>query len=225
MQPNSDNYKVTLRSAADGADMSIAAALKKFVTFQVTPDLTESRTVNYTPVSPIHAPGQFFMYTNTQSRTYSLSNVKLVSRTRKEARDNLQSLNILRAWTMPYFGTTAASNIYDPFQTTQETLNKRLGAPPEVLLLSAYSNSIGSADSSFTGNVNRVPVVITSLTIPYSSETDYIPTQSRGNDDTLGGVPFPAIIVLDIQLAETHSPYEYSRFSLAKYQSGNLDSF
>lgn len=225
MQPSSDNYKVTLRSAADNADSSIAAALKKFIVFQVTPDLTESRSVNYTPISPVHAPGQFFMYTNTQSRTYSLSNVKLVSRTRKEARDNLQRINTLRGWTMPYFGTTAASNLYDPFQTSQQTMNKRLGAPPEVLLLSAYSNSVGSADSSFMGNVNRVPVVITSLTIPYSSEIDYIPTQARDDNDTLGGVPFPTIMVLDIQLSETHSPYEYSKFSLAKYQTGNLDSF
>jgi len=225
MQPKTDDYKVKLISAADRADASIVNAKKKVVVFDVTPDINESRTVNYTHVSPVHAPGQFYMYVNTQSRQYSLSNVKLVSRTAKEARDNIQKLNTLRGWMEPYFGSTAEAGKYDPFQVAQQTLTKRLGAPPEILLFSAYSSSSTADGGNFKGNINRVPVVVLSMSIPYVSDTDYIPTEPRDQNDPLGGVPFPAIMTLDIQLAETHSPYEYSNFNLAKYQAGILDSF
>ncbi len=223
MQPTTDNYKVKLVSAADKADSTIESSRKKIVVFQATPELTESRTANYSQISPVHAPGQFYVYTNTQSRQYSLSSVKLISRTSAEARNNIERLNTLRGWLMPYFGSTSVTGMLSALQTSQQVLSKRLGAPPEVLLLSAYSSSTTSG--TFTGNVNRVPVVITSLTIPYSSETDYIPTAFRYDNDPLGGVPFPVIMSLDIQLSETHSPYEYSGFNLSKYQAGVLDSF
>ncbi len=89
------------------------------------------------------------------------------------------------------------------------------GAPPQVLLLTAYSHD-GHYDSSMA-HINRVPVVITSLSIPYPSDCDYFPTTS--------GVPMPTVMSIDIALSETHSPKEYEKFDLSKFKKGILPGF
>ncbi len=88
------------------------------------------------------------------------------------------------------------------------------GAPPQVLELSAYSHDghIGTR-----AHINRVPCVITSLSIPYPSDVDYFPT--------VNGVPMPAIMMIDISLSETHSPKEYEEFSLTDFKQGRLRGF
>lgn len=213
-------YKVKLARKSNGIT-------KYRVVFDVSPDVTESRTVVYKALDPIHAPGQIYVYTNTSSRQFSLSNVKLVSRSPQEAEINLRKLQQLRSWCMPRFGansTTLNDSQYDARQagntpndnTTDIDLGKELlGLPPPVLFLSAYSRS---GDSGLRlENINNIPVVITSLTIPYSSEIDYI--------DTPAGVPFPRIMVLEISLQETHSANEYETFSLSQFRAGTLRSF
>lgn len=213
------------------------------VVFDVTPDLSESRRVNYSSVDPVHMPGQIFVYKNTASRTFSLSNIKLISRTQDEAEKNLNYLWILRSWMMPRFGS--GSSTVSPYQQRRRdrirnrqysedqaaSLQKRgqlgtelLGAPPPVLLLSAYSKGFGqmtdqAGDSQemTKQHINNVPVVMDSLTIPYPSEIDYIKSTS--------GVPMPTIMIIDISLLETHSAGEYERFSLDQYKAGILPGF
>ncbi len=221
-------YRVKLRSSAG-----------ELVTFNVTPDLSETRSVNYKTVDPIHAPGQIYAYVNSTSRTYQLSGVKLVSRTRAEAETNLNYLWLLRSWTLPAFGR-------DPLSTTQrDNRRERLqdlerfapesdqfaagerrrldnegygvdlhGAPPQVLRLTAYSHDghIGRK-----AHINRVPVVITTLNIPYPSDVDYFPTRN--------GVPMPSVMIIDITLNETHSPTEYENFRLTDFKRGILRGF
>lgn len=209
---NENRYKVKLSRKENGIT-------KYRVVFDVTPDLTESRTVNYKALDPIHAPGQIYVYTNTSSRQFSLSNVKFVSRTPEEAEINLRKLQQLRSWCMPRFGLNSSTISY------QQTENRRtgegdqgdewLGLPPPVLFLSAYSGY--DAFGLRLENINSVPVVITSLTIPYQSDVDYI--------NTPAGVPVARIINLDIQLQETHSAIEYDNFNLAKFRAGILESF
>ena len=182
-------------------------------------------------------PGGIYVYGGTTSRNYQVNNIRLVSRTSAEATKNLYRLNILRSWAMPYFGVNSLGLI---------------GAPPDVLALSAYAR--GSADTARTQskvvqevgteaetdqstakdnarvratNIQNVPCVLQQISIPYPSDTDYIPTA----EDTIqgvkidAGVPFPTIMTVDLVLMETHSPNEYAKFDLKKFRAGKLDNF
>lgn len=183
-----NKFKVRLHSPVSGDT----------IFFNVSPDsLTESRTVNYKSLDPTHMPGNLHVYQNTPSRTFSLA-VKLISRTSTEALENLQNLNVLRAWTMPYFGKT----------------KEHRGAPPDILMFTAYS----STDISKVANIRNIPVVITGLTIPYPNDVDYIPTE-------VNGAPFPVLMTIDISLAESQSPKKLESFDLKNYKAGKLPGF
>lgn len=301
----------------------------EMVIFNVSPELSESRAINYTPLEPVHSPGQMMIYKNTQARTFELSDVKFISRSREEASANLKSLQMIRSWTLPWFGKGSASasgssgsigsginsagggtssgnandNDEGPPETERATtadnsgINNRaseeveevteseifaaaipnnfnftqagsaalnsvtstvnsgiatarsvlsspsaaasaataavsrlsgglggsgasgssgsggsnLGAPPAVLYLSAYSNG-----GQYT-NINKIPVVMTNLSIQYPTDVDYIPSST--------GEPFPTIMSISMSLTESHSPVEYEGFSLADFKAGKLTGF
>ncbi len=220
-------FKVKLRSQVTNT----------VVAFDVTPEITETRNVNYKTLEPVHMPGGIYVYGSTSARNYQVNNIRLVSRTAREAAKNLYRLNILRSWTMPYFGINNSS---------------LTGAPPDVLALSAYATgSIDSANDQFAKarednslgtndmlparpnarnratNIQNVPVVLQQLSIPYPSDTDYIPTSAEiiQGVEISAGVPFPTIMTVDLVLMETHSPREYARFDLKKFRNGLLDTF
>jgi len=221
-----NQFKVKLRSQVTN----------QVVAFDVTPEVTETRTVTYKTLEPVHMPGGIHVYSNTASRVFNINNIRLISRTREEASKNLYRLNILRSWTMPYFGVNNS---------------KLVGAPPDVLALTAYAtggrdhaneNSAvqGSSDlveiadtpsheRTRPTNIHNIPVVLQQISIPYPSDTDYIDTVQLQpfNDGTVieGGVPFPAIMTVDMVLMETHSPLEFAQFDLKKYKQGLLETF
>lgn len=248
------NFKIKLVSAVDQKSATESYA-EKVVIFDVPPSVVETGNVDYEMIQIIQGPTSFQAYRGTPARTFSMTDVKLISRTTIEARDNIQKLNILRGWRMPYFGSTATEDAEKAVKDEQlftaspgyghtelsplarlknssSTLNRRLGAPPEILLFSAYANSPSTPGSvnedtlrSGRGNIHRVPVVLTSLSITYPNDVSYVMTSKRGNIDALGGVPFPSIMTITIELAEAHSPSEASKFNLAKYSNGVLEGF
>lgn len=225
----SDNYKTRLNSINNPSD---------YIVFQVSPDLNENRTVNYKSLDLLHMPGSIFAYGNSGTRTFNMV-VKLISRTIEEATKNSQDLQLLRSWTLPYFGksTNGLTNkqienrerlnrnkkIKDPNKLVKDNpseygLHKNLlGQPPEILNLNAYSNFELKTEEGFTGNISNVPVVITQLGNNYPADVTYFPTAY--------GEPFPVIMTVDILLTEIHSPKEYSNFSLSDYKSGTLRNF
>lgn len=198
------------------------------VTFDVTPDLIETRNVNYSNLEPIHMPGQITAFKNTSSRSFNISNIRLVSRTQVEADKNLRRLWLLRSWCTPRFGRSTLSDKnhalrsvraqnpgFDPNVYNQSEYGIELvGAPPTILYLSAYSRNSGLGQMQ---HINKVPTVIQQLSIPYPSDVDYIPTTS--------GTPMPTVMTIDITLMETHSPLEYENFSLDSFKRGNLGHF
>ena len=212
-----------------------------FVTFDVTPDFIETRNVNYSSLEPLHQPGQIMIYKNTSSRNFNISNARMISRTQEEADRNLRRLHMLRGWTMPRFGRrsstlgtspqgvdhrAARQTNYKPRDTrdfvdgqdkAEQIGIENIGAPPQVLRLSAYSDPNTATGRRGPQHINRVPVVIQQLNIPYPADVDYIPTSS--------GVPMPIIMTVDLTLVETHSPFEYEQFSLAHYRKGILRGF
>ena len=232
MAENENIYKVRLQNAQRRNER---------VSFEATPTIVETRNVNYNALEPLHAPGQIQVYKNTTSRTYNISDIRLLSRTMEEAEINLRNLWILRGWTMPRFGRsttltrTQARNrtTYDSavregatsdelFYDEQDRRNilgtELLGSPPAVLLFSAYSRPVGTdSERSKRQHINRVPVVISQMSLPYPNDVDYIPTTS--------GVPMPTIMTLDLVLTETHSPNGYERFNLSAFKQGRLQGY
>ena len=328
------------------------------IIFDVMPGIVESIQVEYQSLDPLHMPGSIYTYKGTRAKTFELSELKFVSRTRAEASQNQAYVNILRGWTRPYFGMGGASGAANnrPSTTTQaigsiggrggnvykvqdkgsarvdanglrplsadevkgvlntRELNKKatstidggrvkhyvtgktdpkeqaylqstavqnevtrvldnadadtakwlklrnsndsnivshsiikiptgagsngvavqtqaqqatggrqdalkmLGAPPEVLFLTAYSDARdkgGSLDKPV--NIFRIPVVITSLSLTFPNDVDYIPT--------LEDQPFPIIMNIGISLTEAHSPREMEKFDLIQYREGLLPGF
>lgn len=229
------------------------------VEFKVTPTFTENRSVEYTPITPIHMPGAIQVYKNTGSRTFGIGAV-LVSRNVNEAGDNIRLLQTLRTWTLPYFGRTTTVSTggrenrqnrinqrlnpsTDQVQSAQLSDEQRaelarervrqdevelLGAPPMVLYLYAYSTT--QNDSRGSGqfarvNINRVPVVITSLTYNFPNDVDYFPASTSLNDVDRSTESFPTRMEISVECVETHSPREYERFDLQSFYNGKLVSF
>lgn len=233
------HYKVRLAPANVNTTIDDA---KKAVVFDVTPELSEARNVMYKMYDPVHAPGQILVYQGTQARRFQLTQIKLVSRSPQEASINLGKLWIMRSWTLPVFGQTSENPRLDRAREEQlrstgpysndrirqlvddiglENSRSYLGAPPPVLLLSAYSRlGVGSSvGTNSIGHLKKVPVVIESLNINYPTDVDYIPTE--GSDPT----PMPTIMTVDISLVESHSPSEYEGFNLQKFRRGELEGF
>ena len=238
------NHRVRLVSVRD--------ELRK-VEFKVAPTFTEGRSVEYTPVTPIHMPGSIQVYKNTASRTFSIG-ATLVARNVNEASENMFLLQRLRSWTLPHFGRSAklsrdeedARKRLDAAAAIERTgeLNgdeqaqknidlvnqgvQLLGAPPMVLYLYAYSSSANDkrgAGSFLRVNINRVPVVITNLSIAYPNDVDYLPAGDGISDINEESESIPTKMEVTVECVETHSPREYERFSLKDFYNGKLVSF
>lgn len=190
-------FAVRLRSLANGDT----------VAFRVSPEIVESRNVAYKTLDPLHMPGAIPIFQNSPPRTWNISGTKLISRNGVEAEENLSIVNQLRAWQVPFFGNSRTSG-KDNFTA------EMFGAPPEVLHFTAYSKP---SEDSVT-NIRQIPVVLTTLTIQYSNDVDYIKTEQTSQ-------PFPAIISVDMSLLEVHSPREYSNFNILDYKNGKLKGF
>ena len=169
-------------------------AVPNTIVFDVMPTISESRAVNYEPFSPLHHPGEIMKYRGTGGRKWSI-NGRFIARNREEATLNQIYMNVIRAWTMPFYGQGTDSD---------EELGKYLGAPPPVLTLHAYGAK----------NIRDVKCVLTNYDYSWPNDVDYIPT--------LSGDPFPVIIQISISLEETWSPAEYSSFNLRKFYEGDL---
>lgn len=168
------------------------------VTFKVMPEVVEARTVQYEAVAPAQFPGAFQKYKGTDSVQWTL-NATFVARTTMEATENLNALNTLRGWTMPYFGDNTGANFPG-----------MLGAPPDVLMLKGLRKLIAGP----------VPVVITSLNWNWPKDVDYLPTFEYGDDGN--PVPFPAVMNVAIQVVESWSTTQFNQFDLEAYRRGDM---
>lgn len=162
------------------------------ITFKVMPVISESQSAEYDSFSPLHHPGEIQKYKTTKSRNWSLE-AKLISRTTEEATENLKYINLLRSWTMPFYGNG-----------TQKAFPKLLGAPPPILTLSGYGDSM----------IGPISCVLERYDWRWPNDIDYIPTNN--------GEPFPVIVDISLTLRESWSPNEFSNFDLLHYKNGNM---
>lgn len=165
------------------------------VTFLNMPTIQESRDAQYKNVDIAHHPGEILKYVNTGTRSWTIQ-TKLTSRNTAEATLNLNYINVIRSWLMPFYGNGAS----DP------NLTQYLGAPPPILTLTAYGNQM----------IGPVPCILINYGWTFPNDCDYIPT-----DD---GSPFPVVLDVTIQLKESFSPAEYSSFDLSSFKRGDMKS-
>lgn len=202
----------------------------EYVVFEVTPEIRESRGVDYESVAPVHLPGSIQIYKRTASRVFDLT-VKFVSRSTSQATQNIEYLQLLRGWTMPYFGIRSeydsSASLFGggqsvPMPSVMGGGGSMLGAPPDVLYFYAHSSGAndGGDRSGTAGRINlkKIPVVITNLDISYPTDVDYIYVEGTNE-------PFPIVMEVSITLKETHSPNAYEDFSLSMFKKGHLVQF
>lgn len=175
------------------------------VTFLASPTISENRAATWDSIQVVHHPGEILAYKTTTSRTWEITEAKLISRTSKEAAQNLALLNKIRSWVMPYYG-----------YGTEKSLKNKLGSPPSILTFSGY----GSA------NIGPVPVVLISYGFNYQSDMEMIPCDewkdSSGEIMITKGTPFPIISSITLSLKECFSPREFSSFDIVAYKTGDL---
>lgn len=169
---------------------------QEVVNFPISPNIQETNTVNYTIEEPVHMPGAYKSFKNTQLRSYSVE-AKFVARTTAEADGVLQNLALLRGWGRPYFGQTS----------------KWLGAPPDVLHFYAYT----SGNVAVASNIRKVPVIIESMSVTWPDAVDYVKSST--------GERIPIVQTVSLTLSEVHSPYEFYQFDLDKFKKGVLEGF
>lgn len=116
------------------------------ITFDVSPDFQESRAVNYTPLEPVQAPGQIFIYKNTSSRTFDLGDVKLISRSQVEASKNMRNLQIIRSWTLPWFG----------HGTESASLGTTVNSAKSIAGVEVLQENIEAANKTLSGAYDQI---------------------------------------------------------------------
>jgi hypothetical protein len=173
--------------------------MERVVEFDIMPEVTENRTVEYEAMSPPQAPGEFQKYKGTKSTTWQIV-ATFTCRTRDEAKRNYIFLNTLRGWSQSYFG----DNQLIQFQN-------KLGAPPPVLTFSGWRGLVGA-----------VPVVLTSTSWNWPKDCDWLPT---GIIETGPGgfeIPFPAVMSITISLTESFSAQQFNAFDLVAFRNGDM---
>lgn len=160
------------------------------VAFDLSPEISESKQVIYAEIGDIRQAASILIYGGSPSRKWSL-NAKFLSRTQKEADETWRSVQLLRSWTNP-------------------DTNYKYGidsGTPHVLRLYGYGRTW-----------KAIPVVITSLTVDYPTDIDYIPTEY--------GTNVPVIQSVSMQLTEARTPDDLlKKFDLEKFKLGVLEGW
>lgn len=196
--PNEDNQNKTIITLKTYSQQD-----RQTIKFLANPVISDSRDAVYDSISVSHHPGEMLKYKTTNSRSWNLNGIKLVSRTAAEATENLKKLNMIRSWVMPYYG-----------QGTAESFDLMFGAPPPVLMFSAYGPS----------NIDQHPVVLLNYNFTYPNDVDYIECEADLNSGIESGTPFPVLCEISLTLKESFSPAQYSGFDLSAYRNGRLSS-
>lgn len=176
----------------------------KTIVFDATPKITENQTVTYTQKNISQLPTSINYFDTVTARTFSVSNIKLISRTSSEAFQNNAVVHYIRSLCKTSFGSSSnGSNDQD----------NRLGMPPKILLLNGYRNEQNTG-SNGVGGFSKIPVVITGFDVDWPDDVDYIPDTNQD--------PTPIIRTCSLTLLETHSPAQIAAFNYTAFQEGKL---
>lgn len=141
-----------------------------------TPTIRESRQVNYESQQPVHTNSGYNNYRNTNNTTLSVQG-EFYAGTGSEAMYLLACITFLRSVTLMDFGRQAEQYHNPDFGV--------LGAPPPILLFSAYGRYM----------YNDIPVVVKSVSFDFAEDVDMVlvPLTTQGTtavsaNSTIGGL-------------------------------------
>jgi len=163
--------------------------------WQYTPDILLSSQVNYN-MPDFHGQNYPLMtYKNTTPPQIPVT-ADFSANTTKEAQYLLGVIHFLKVCTKSFFGDSAvASGLY--------------GTPPPVMLFE-YLGQHG---------FNKVPVVVTSYSINYPSDVDYVPVKTAvvGDETTF----VPVLMNVQVTLQPSYTPHKLrKRFDLQSFTTG-----
>lgn len=168
--------------------------------FDVMPSISENRTATYEEFTPLHHPGDILKYRSTSARSWTIT-TKLISRNVEEATKNLNSINLIRSWVMPFYGLGTERD---------KTTSQFLGGPPPILTLSAYGKKM----------IGPVSCILETYGWEFPNNVDYLPAYPDGPEGAPS--PFPVVLNITLNLKESISPAEFSGFDLVKYKNGDM---
>lgn len=137
-----------------------------------TPTIRETRQVNYESQQPVHTNSGYNNYRNTSNTTLSVSG-EFYAGTGSEAMYLLACITFLRSVTLMDFGRQTAQNHNPDFGV--------LGAPPPILLFSAYGRYM----------YNDIPVVVKSVSFDFADDVDMVlvPLTTQGTNTAASSTP------------------------------------
>ncbi|QDJ96475.1 hypothetical protein Xoosp13_289 [Xanthomonas phage Xoo-sp13] len=156
------NNKIRLVSTATATGNGKINTGTEQITFNLTPEISESKQVIYAEIGDIRQAGSILIYGGSPSRRWSV-NSKFLSRTAEEADSTWKSIQLLKAWGNP-------------------DTNYKYGidsGTPYVLKLYGYGRTW-----------QGIPVVLTSVNVDYASDVDFIPTVYGTNVPIIQTVSF-----------------------------------
>lgn len=198
-----NRIKNKLDRKAEVTQRGRSAISNEIVFFNVSPVVTESRSVDYVDQA-LPGPIGLVIYKLTGNRRYSISG-KFVSRTLTEAENTFGYINLLRSWLVP----------------ATDNKNGFAGAPP-ILRLNGYQN-----------HFLNIPVVLSELTINFPNEVDYIEVKDIAMVPIIQTVDITLIEAHGTRLnvgagiiesGELVSDFK-SEFNLAKFKEGTLQGY
>jgi len=154
--------------------------------FPVTPSIKQDSKANWEPVSVVHSNYPFYAYKNSDPGSISVSG-KFPVQNLDEAMMWVATVHTLRAL-QKMTGAT------DPVP----------GAPPPVCKFYAYGNML----------YNGVPVVISSFSVDYSDDVDYL---SVGNNKTQESVRVPVLSTISVTLLPVYSRTQVNKFTVGGF--------
>lgn len=146
-RPPTADESAAAAGRAPGTEADGRIELSEEVIFNVTPVISEARSVNYVDQG-LPAPQGLIVYETTNNRRWSIG-AKFISRNLVEASFNFLYVNLLKSWAIPQ----------DP------NVVGGIFARPPILRLNGYKDQF-----------RNIPVVLTSLNINFPEDVDYIET-------------------------------------------------
>lgn len=170
------------------------------VIFDATPEVSEAKNTNYIEIADIREPASILIFISSPGRTFNV-NAKLVSRTPQEAQLNFERLHLMKSWAMPDKGSGTTYNAIDLQGNVVDS------DVPRILQLFGYG-----------ANIKGIPIVMKSINVEYTIETDYISTSS-------GNAKMPIICPVNMSFQEIRSAEDMAQFNIIDYKQGILQNW
>jgi hypothetical protein len=201
------------RSAAAVDNAIREGVVEESVIFNVSPSMSESRSADYANAG-LPLPAGVVVFKTLGNPEYKID-AKFVSRTTAEASINFKNVNVLKSWLVPQSNDIKTQRINGRLKNALE-----FPYEPPILRLNGYGNQF-----------SNIPVVITSLSIDYPDDVDYISTTVGESLDQPASVPI--IQKVSVSLLALHALSDLKRsgdqffknFNIQDYRNGTLRSY